>query len=39
MKNLNYEPTMIQNPFESVFNNKEWSKEPQSWKFELKDNA
>jgi len=34
-----YHPVMIQNPFESIFNNSKWSKDPQSWKFELKDNA
>jgi len=39
MNDVNYSPIMIQNPFESIFNNREWSKEPQSWKFELKDNA
>ena len=36
MNDIDYSPIMIQNPFESVFNNKEWSKEPQSWKFEQK---
>jgi hypothetical protein len=39
MNDIDYSPIMIQNPFESVFDNEEWSKEPQSWKFELKDDA
>jgi len=39
MGNNNYSPIIIKNPYESVFNNDEWSKEPQSWKFELKDDA
>jgi hypothetical protein len=36
MSNEGYSPIMIQNPYKSVFNNMEWSKEPQSWKFEQK---
>ena len=39
MNNIDYSPIIIQNPFENVFDNEEWGKEPQSWKFELKDNA
>ena len=36
MGNKNYSPIMIQNPYESVFNNSEWSKEAQNWNFEKK---
>jgi hypothetical protein len=38
MGNEDYSPIMIQNPYKSVFNNKDWSKElqSQSWKFEQK---
>jgi len=33
----NYLPIIIQNPYKNVFNNIEWNREPQNWKFERKD--
>ena len=38
MKNNEYCPIMIQNPYKNVFNNENWSQIPQSWKFELNGN-
>jgi len=35
----NYSPIMIQNPYENVFNNMEWIRESQNWKFEQKVDA
>jgi len=37
LKQVEYEPLIIQNPYENVFmNNDEWSKEEQSWLFQPK---
>ena len=34
ISNLNYEPTIIQNPYEKIFNNKQWIGACQNWKFQ-----
>lgn len=36
--NDNYEPLIIQNPFENVFSSDLWVKEPQTWLFQRKEN-
>jgi hypothetical protein len=39
MSQDNYVPKIFQNPYQSIFENELWNKEPQTWKFSLQEDG